>query len=220
MKQGVFITATGTDIGKTELACRLMEGLRTRGLEPIPRKPVVSGFGPPLANTDPGRLLRAAGWPDERLDEVAPHRFPDPLAPIHAAAAAGRSFGYDDFIEAAGGPGFRVVEGVGGLMVPLDGERTVLDAIVELQLPVILVAGTYLGTLSHTLTAWRALGTQSALPARVVLSESLDPPMPTRSCVEALEGPLGHRPFVFPRQGRGDLEALVSWCTEVGACAP
>jgi len=215
---GVFVSGTGTEIGKTEVSCRLIEALLALGLDVTPRKPVVSGFGPPWADTDPGRLMGAAAWPWDRLDEVAPHRFTAPLAPGPAAAAEGRVFGFEDFVDAATGDGFRVVEGVGGLMVPLDDRRTVLDAVLALELPVLLVAGTYLGTLSHTLTAWQALRARSALPARVVLSESVEAPMSSAACAQALEPHIGHLPFVIPRQGRGDVEAMAAWCRRVGSC--
>lgn len=215
---GVFVSGTGTEIGKTEVSCRLIAALRRQGVEVVPRKPVVSGFGPPFAATDPGRLMQAAGWPESRLDEVAPHRFTAPLAPGPAAAAEGRRFGFEDFLAGAAGTGFRVVEGVGGLMVPLDERRTVLDAVLALDLPLLIVAGTYLGTLSHTLTAWSALRARSEIPARVVLSESLEAPMSSEACADALQAHLGHRPFLIPRQGDGDVDELAGWCRRMSPC--
>lgn len=215
--RGVFITATGTDVGKTELACALLAALRGAGREVHPRKPVLSGYrSSEHATSDAGRLMRAAGLGLERLDDVAPHRFAAPLAPGPAAAREGRSFDAERFVLASRAPGFAVVEGVGGLMVPLDAQHTVLDVVPKLGLPVLLVAGTYLGTLSHTLTAWAALRTRWGGAARVVLSESSDGAMSLEETAADLEPHLGHAPWLFPR-----LEAarppLLNWLEELSS---
>ena len=65
-----------------------------------------------------------------------------------------------------------IIEGIGGVMVPLDDRRTVLDWMIELDLPLILVAGSYVGTLSHTLTALDVLDRNGLKVAAVVVSET------------------------------------------------
>jgi dethiobiotin synthetase len=69
-----------------------------------------------------------------------------------------------------------IVEGIGGVMTPLNERETVLDWICALDCPVLLVAGSYLGALSHTLTAVAAMGARGIAPTAVVVSESLDAP--------------------------------------------
>lgn len=160
-----FVTATGTDIGKTFVTAGLIRHLRGEGMKVSAIKPVVSGFDPLTAErSDPGVLLDALGEPitATTLDSVAPWRFAAPLSPDMAAAHEGRSIDFDSLISfckksrAAAQDAF-FVEGVGGAMVPLDARHTVLDWMSALDLPAILVAGTYLGTISHTLTAHAVL---------------------------------------------------------------
>ena len=159
----VFIAATGTDIGKTYLSCGVIRAARTRRMAVQALKPVASGFDEnAMSESDAGRLLEALGRP-VTLDEIArisPWRFGAPLSPDMAAHRAGRSIDFGklvDFTRRAALAQFTLVEAVGGVMVPLDDERTTLDWMAAVGLPVVLVTGSYLGTLSHTLTAVGAL---------------------------------------------------------------
>ncbi|TSA00372.1 MAG: dethiobiotin synthase [Rhodocyclaceae bacterium] len=160
-----FITGTGTDIGKTWLACALLRHWRAAGLAPAAFKPVLSGFDalhPGLS--DAGALLLALGREPSAadLDAIAPWRFAAPLSPDMAATREGRRIDFAalvDFsrriIAAPDRP--LLIEGVGGVMAPLDERHTVRDWIAASGLPCVLVAGSYLGSLSHTLTALEAL---------------------------------------------------------------
>jgi len=169
-----FVTATGTDIGKTFVTAGLIRHLRAQGKDARAFKPIVSGFErESAAASDPGALLDAMGEAitDESLDRISPWRFAAPLSPDMAAAREGKALDFEKIVSAAraqsGDPLF--IEGVGGVMVPLDARRTVLDLMAALTLPLILVAGNYLGTLSHTLTALEALrGRDLAIAALVV----------------------------------------------------
>ncbi|MGC2051207.1 MAG: dethiobiotin synthase, partial [Methylovirgula sp.] len=152
----VFITATGTEIGKTFVAAGLIEVLRRRGRNVAALKPVVSGFNPQASGeSDPAVLLRALGRlpSDAAIAEIAPWRFYAPLSPDMAAAREARPIDFAALaafchagIEAA--EDVLLIEGIGGLMVPLGAQTTVLDLIDTLRIPMILVAGTYIGTLS------------------------------------------------------------------------
>ncbi len=165
----IFITATGTDVGKTFVAASLIGHFRQMGRTVEAIKPVVSGFDPAKATTsDPAVLLRALGvsLTAEAIERMSPWRFRAPLSPDLAAQHEGRRIDVDDVIAYCQSAvdqrqDLLLIEGVGGIMVPLDGERTVLDVMMALQLPLILVTGSYLGTISHTLTAL-----ELALPAR------------------------------------------------------
>jgi dethiobiotin synthetase len=113
----------------------------------------------------------------DEVDRIAPWRFRAPLSPDLAAAREGRSIDFNKLISfsraaigAATGPLF--IEGVGGIMVPLDTKRTVLDWMAALDIPVLLVVGGYLGTISHTLTALDVLAQRKLTIAAIVVSES------------------------------------------------
>ena len=177
---GLFITASGTDIGKTVVTALLARQLRARGQTPDVLKPVLSGFDPTTpATSDAGVLLGALDLPmtEAALDRISPWRFRAPLSPDMAAAREGRTVPFDDLVDhcrdrlaAAAGP--LLIEGVGGAMVPLDDCHTVLDWMAALALPVLLVSGTYLGAISHTLTALSALDARGIGVSGIVLSTS------------------------------------------------
>ena len=175
-----FITGTGTDIGKTWLACALLRHWRAEGRQAAAFKPVLSGFDPqsPQAS-DAGQLLAALGREVNaaEIDAIAPWRFAAPLSPDMAAALEGRRVDFDQLIEFTRGAVAApqrplLVEGVGGVMAPLDETHTVRDWIAASGLPCILVAGSYLGSLSHTLTALEALAKVGAGVTAVVVNET------------------------------------------------
>lgn len=176
----VFVTATGTDIGKTFVARGLIAALRARGRAVAALKPVVSGFDPAeAAGSDSGLLLAALGRQvtPETIAEISPWRFAAPLAPDMAAAREGRNLDMRELIRfchaaIAADPGVLLIEGAGGLMSPVSAEHIMLDWIVALGLPVILVAGSYLGTISHTLTALDVLGRRRLAVTSLVVSQT------------------------------------------------
>jgi dethiobiotin synthetase len=176
----VFITGTGTELGKTFVAEGLIRALRREGRDVEALKPVVTGFDPATASeSDPARLLAAMERPAtaEDIARIAPWRYGAALSPDMAARVEGKTLDVDAVIAfcrdaVAAAPGALLIEGVGGIMVPLDQRRTVLDWMAALRLPLILVAGSYLGTLSHTLTALDVLKRRELRVAAVVVSES------------------------------------------------
>jgi dethiobiotin synthetase len=175
----IFVTATGTDVGKTFVTAALIRHFRAAGRAVEAIKPVVSGFDPAVLETsDPGMLLAALGRPVtlEEIDRISPWRFTAPLSPDLAAGREGRAIGFDalvDFSRRADKAGtLLLIEGVGGIMVPLDDKHTVLDWMKALSIPVLVVAGSYLGTISHTLTALHVLAQRNLDIAAVVVSES------------------------------------------------
>lgn len=175
-----FITSTGTDIGKTFVAAGLIRYMREAGQAVSAIKPVVSGYNASVVDTsDPAVLLNALGRniSADEIDRIAPWRFRAPLSPDLAAAREGRSIDFNElttFSRAAihGTKGMLFIEGVGGIMVPLDREHTVLDWMEALNIPLLLVVGGYLGTISHTLTALDVLNLHRLKVAAIVVSES------------------------------------------------
>jgi dethiobiotin synthetase len=176
----VFITATGTDIGKTFVTAGLIRHIRRSGGAVFAVKPVVSGFDPDAWETsDPAVLLAALGRPIAlaEVEHISPWRFKAPLSPHMAGTREGRAIVFRDVVEfcrkaMAEHRGTCLIEGVGGIMVPLDDRRTVLDLMSVLRIPVILVAGSYVGTISHTLTALEVMARRNLDLAAVVVSES------------------------------------------------
>jgi dethiobiotin synthetase len=174
-----FVTATGTGIGKTYVTAGLVRHWCGEGLHASALKPVISGFDTAAAQeSDSGILLEAMGEAatEETVARISPWRFAAPLSPDMAAAREGRSVDFDALVafcrkEIAAARGPLLIEGVGGVMVPLDTHRTVLDWMAALSLPVVLMAGTYLGTISHTLTAAHALTQAGVEIAMLVLNE-------------------------------------------------
>ena len=175
-----FITATGTDIGKTFVTAGLIRHIRAAGRTVDAIKPVVSGFDPDAwQESDPATLLAALGRPItlEEAGRVSPWRFAAPLSPHMAARREGGAIEFQEVVEfcrrsMAARRGVLLIEGIGGIMVPLDDRRTVLDWMSVLRIPIILVAGTYVGTMSHTLTSLEVLVRRNLNVAAVVISES------------------------------------------------
>ena len=175
-----FITGTGTDIGKTWLACALLRHWREQRLRPEALKPVLSGFDPATpAASDAGALLAALGRPGDAraLDAIAPWRYAAPLSPDMASAREGRLVPFDALVaftrraaEKAAGP--LLVEGVGGVMAPLDEHHTVRDWIAASGLSCVLVTGSYLGSMSHTLTALECLAHAGVPVAAIAVNET------------------------------------------------
>jgi dethiobiotin synthetase len=176
----LFVTATGTDIGKTFVTAGLIRHIRAAGRAVAAIKPVVSGFDPDeWQASDPAVLLAALGRPLtlEEVDGVSPWRFKAPLSPHTAAQREGRAIAFQDVVAFCRGAmaarrGVLLVEGIGGVMVPLDDRHSVLDLMSMLRIPIILVAGSYVGTLSHTLTALEVVARRNLDIAAVVVSES------------------------------------------------
>jgi dethiobiotin synthetase len=180
--KALFVAGTGTDLGKTHVACALLRAARTRGARVDAFKPVISGFDPLSPETsDPARLAAAIGRPDAWA-EVSPRRYAAPLAPNLAARMEGEVLAIEDLIAdsrtwlAGREADLVLVEGAGGVMSPLTDDATNLDLMVALNLPVLLVAGSYLGTVSHVLTALEAVRARALTVAAIVVSESLDAP--------------------------------------------
>ena len=138
----IFVTATGTDIGKTFVTAAVIRHLRAAGEKIAAIKPVVSGFAMEQAATsDPGLLLDALGRPvtAQEIERISPWRFAAPMSPDIAAAREGRAIDFNEVVAfsrqqaMANRNGNLLIEGIGGIMVPLDADHTVLDWITTLK---------------------------------------------------------------------------------------
>lgn len=169
--RGIFVTGTGTGVGKTIVSAALLAAMRAAG-EPVRAyKPVVTGLDEPAGAWPPDHELLglAAGMSAE---EVAPVRHGPAVSPHLAAELAGVTIDPAALVAAARQAPNRtlVVEGVGGLLVPLAHDFTVRDLAVELALPIVLAATPSLGTISHTLLTIEAARAAGLNVAAVVLT--------------------------------------------------
>lgn len=152
---GVFVTGTDTDVGKTVIANAIVAGWRQRSLEVAVMKPVsagceqVDGF---WRNADAVSLLASSGRQQD-YSLTNPYAFAPAIAPHIAAAEAGVEISIplimDAFRKLTGSADRVVVEGAGGVLVPLGTDTTVLDLMAAMQLPAVLVVGVKLGCLNH-----------------------------------------------------------------------
>jgi dethiobiotin synthetase len=212
-----FVTATGTDIGKTFVTAGLLRALRERKKVVAAIKPVISGFDAARARaSDTGVLLDAMGeavTPDA-IEQISPWRFAAPLSPDMAAARESREIDFEKLVaycrDAAAWPGTLLIEGVGGVMVPLDARHTVLDWMAALGLPVILVTGSYLGTISHTLTALEVMKRACVTIAALVVNDSDDGAVPLPDTVETLRRFAPEIPLLTIPRGAKNFEGLAS----------
>jgi dethiobiotin synthetase len=191
----IFVTGTGTDIGKTFVTTGLIRLLRTQGATVDAIKPVLSGYDASVVETsDPAVLLKALGRPvsADEIARISPFRFRAPLSPDLAAAQENRTLDYGaltDFARRAmdASRGLLFIEGIGGIMVPLDGRHTVLDLMTTLRAPLLLVVGSYLGSMSHTLTALHVVAQRKLDVAAIVVSESERSHVPLEDTVASIQ---------------------------------
>ena len=188
----IFVTASGTEIGKTFVTCALIHQLRTYGYSVSALKPVATGMtSDTLDTSDSGVLLEALGQPVDagQVAAVSPWRFREPLSPDMAAERENRSIPFDDLVawcRTDTGADVTLIEGIGGVMVPLDRRHNVLDWIAALEVPALLVTGSYLGTLSHTLTAAGMLRSRNVKVAGIVVNESGEQPVAPEETADVL----------------------------------
>lgn len=181
MHNGIFITSTGTDIGKTFVTSALLFQMVRAGIAVDAIKPVASGVTPGDPNSDPACLLRAMGRPHHpsAMQDICPWRFEAAIAANLAAAAEGASIPWGNLVQfcqqSLQTPSVTLIEGAGGLMSPITDTKFVADLIQELSMPAILVVGNYLGSISHTLTAVETLKSYGIPLLGIAVSESLEP---------------------------------------------
>jgi dethiobiotin synthetase len=208
---GVFVTGTGTEVGKTVVAAAIARTAAARGERVAVFKPAVSGLDD-RGEPDHALLRRAAGS-GQSDDQIAPYRYGPPVSPHLAAALNGGPIDpqrlRDGAAGAARGADLLVVEGVGGFLVPLRADYLIRDFAVDLGLPVVIVASPGLGTINHTLLTIESVRAAGLDPAMVVLNpwpgEPTELENSNRETIAALGGV---RVATLPRL---DLEDPASW---------
>jgi len=217
MSRGFFVTGTDTGVGKTLVACALVDALVRAGFTAVGMKPVASGcrrtaLG--LRSEDAERLI-AAGNIVADYAEVNPYAFEPAVAPHIAAARAGIEIERGKILEHVSRLQARadyvVVEGVGGWTVPLGDTLTTADVAAALKLPVVLVVGLRLGCLNHALLTAQAIE-RAGLTLAGWVANQIDPHMALveeniDALAQRLRAPrVAHIPY--HAQGIGRIDAL------------
>ena len=224
--RGFLVTATDTGVGKTEVACALLEAARASGVDAVGMKPAQSGVVP--GEPSDATLLWEASGRCEPLDAVCPYSLAAPLAPAVAARREGRAIDLARILDGARALAARhellVVEGAGGVLVPLTETETYADLAVALGLPALVVARAGLGTVNHAALTVEALRRRAVAVEAVILNRTAaadDPSVPHNAAeIARLTGvrTLGPLPFhadIVARRGalRSALAAAVKFST-------
>jgi dethiobiotin synthetase len=153
--RGLFVTGTDTEVGKTLVAAALVRHLKSMGIDVGVMKPAETGVADLQQPGPDAELLRWAADSRDSGEQIAPYRFRLPLAPSSAASRENRSIDFTSLVdtanELAGRHDFLVVEGAGGLMVPIAGGLLMADLARAMGFPLLVVCRPGLGTINHTL---------------------------------------------------------------------
>ena len=174
--RGLFITGTDTNVGKSIVTGGLAAILRERGVKVGVMKPVETGCLQEDGCFSPadGQFLKEMAGVDLPLEMIVPYRFKEPLAPSVAAAREGveidANYLIKKFEEISDHYDYILVEGAGGLLVPLCQRFFFIDLIKRLKLPLLVVSRTTLGTINHTLLTIRVARAEQVAVAGIVMN--------------------------------------------------
>lgn len=206
--RGFFVTGTDTGVGKTRVAAALLRALVAAGWRAVGMKPVAAGIGDG-GRYDDVEALRGAGNVDASEDDVNPYRFAPAIAPHVAAALDDRAIDVARIARAYDALAARadvvVVEGAGGVLVPLGPREDMLDIPARLALPVVLVVGVRLGCISHALASALAIRARG-LELAGWIANRVDPAMERPGdSIAALAERLGEAPAADLAHGARDF---------------
>jgi len=178
LKNGIFITGTDTDAGKTYIARLLASSLVAKNYSVTPRKPVESGSqieNSKLIPSDALALLKSSNYKGS-LQEVCPFPFELAISPERAAELAGTPINLQQLVSACNveqtsTTDFLLVEGAGGIYSPICTGALNIDLAVKLALPVLLVANNKLGCINHTLLSIEAIKNKNLKIAGIILNQ-------------------------------------------------
>ncbi len=216
--KGIFITGTDTGVGKSHVAAALARHLHGHGVDVGVMKPVTSGCREEkgrLVSDDAELLAWSAGLPGTEGD-CAPYRLRLPIAPAEAAAADGLRIDLglisEAFARLTARHTFVIVEGAGGLMVPLTEGILIVDLVRRLQLPLLVVARPGLGTVNHTLLTCFAARQSGIDVAGVIINDYPEEPGSAEKTAPRLIASLCNAPFfgILPHIAGGSARERVT----------
>ena len=209
--KGYFISGTDTGVGKTVVTACLLAFYHKKRVTTGVMKPIETGVDPACsseASSDAKFLLEVSGNQDE-LEEVCPIRLKPAASPLQASRMSNQPVDIDLIMENYNQLQTRhdqmLVEGVGGLMVPIKSDYMILDLIKDLQLPLIIVSRIALGTLNHTLLTLKIAQETKIEIAGIILNHQRSGPLNNvelgqADLIQELSGIpiLGECPFLGP----------------------
>ena len=186
MKDAFFITGTDTGVGKTHVACQLLRQYAAQGLKVIGMKPIAAGcdlIDGEWVNEDVVKLTAASNVAAPR-ELMNPYCFNEPIAPHLAAEIAGVEIdiavlksAFDQLCTLAD---VVIVEGAGGVLVPLNHQKNLTDLVLALNIPIIIVVGVRLGCINHALLTFEAIKTRK-IRLKGWVANQIEPNMPFAS---------------------------------------
>ncbi|WP_396613759.1 dethiobiotin synthase (plasmid) [Haloferax sp. S1W] len=212
LEDAFAVVGTDTNVGKTFVTAGLVGWLRELGSDARGVKPVQSGYPP---DDDAAFIADVCGTADAA---TCPRRLEPALAPAVAAEVADKSLVYEEIRDEArallaeSNPG--VLEGVGGLRVPLADGREVIDLVADLDIPAVLVARSGLGTLNHTALSVSALRNRGVAVSAIVLNQYKGASLAERTNPEVLEEMTDCPVYTLPPLEESEPEAVVAGVRE------
>ena len=179
--KNIFITSTGTNIGKTYCTVEILKEMLHRKVLFNAYKPILSGFDIyNIKDSDSYKILKTNNKEPkiEDIKEISPWLFEKPIAPSIAAKKENKSLKYNDVLEwclkKSDNNIINIFEGAGGLLVPIEKIKTLLDLMKDLNSKVVLVVGNYLGSVSHTLSAIKNLQQANLQIINIIINENIN----------------------------------------------
>jgi len=177
MNRGIFITGTDTGVGKTVVSAALTIGIEDQGRHVGVMKPIETGISTSNVMRSDAARLRNLIASEIPIEEISPYRFTLPLAPLAAAQAEHRMIDPGQILKAyrllADRFDYMVVEGAGGVLVPIAPRIDVADLIARLRLPVVLVGRSGLGGINHARLTIEALHRRNIRIVALVLNQTV-----------------------------------------------
>ena len=179
--KNIFITSTGTNIGKTYCTVEILKEMLHRKVLFNAYKPILSGFNTfNIKDSDSYKILKTHNKEPkiEDIREISPWLFEKAIAPSIAAKKENKSLKYNDVLEwclkKSDNNIINIFEGAGGLLVPIEKIKTLLDLMQDLNSKVVLVVGNYLGSVSHTLSAIQNLQHANLQIINIIINENIN----------------------------------------------
>ncbi len=176
MHTGIFVTSTDTGVGKTLVAAALAVALKKAGHMVGVMKPIETGISPSKATQSDTARLRSIIDSEEQIGAICPYRFALPLAPLAAAQAERQVINPETIRKVyrllADRYDYTVVEGAGGVLVPITPDNDVADLIVRLKLPAVVIGRSGLGGVNHARLTIEALHRRKIPVVALVLNQT------------------------------------------------